>query len=286
MSIRFLTMPAVVILTSLVACDARKTSFSFSEPLTTSSATTSIRFNADDAVQGVAVDGSYLYAISNSRISKHRKHDGALVQRWSQKAVDELAITHLNSAVVHEKQLYAAHSNWPHTDIRNSIEVWTTDKLKHIATTAISNNETYLTWLDYHRGSWWAAFVDYPTAQHNFSQRNFSDLRTRVVQMDESFRVLKRYRLPVALLQRLYPMSNSGASWGTDDRLYLTGHDHPELYVMSLPPIGNTLKWVETISWQEIKGQGISWDRFAMEPRLFGIRRSSREIVGMRPQEP
>lgn len=286
MRIRYLTMLALVILTSLVACDARKTSLSVSELSVSEPVPTSIRFNADDAVQGVAVDDSYLYAISNARISKHRKHDGALVQRWPQKAADELAITHLNSAVVHEKRLYAAHSNWPHTDIRNSIEVWTTDKLKHIATTAMSTNDTYLTWLDYHHGSWWAAFVDYPTALQDFSPHNFSDLKTRVVQMDEGFRVLKQYRLPVALLQRLYPMSNSGGSWGTDDLLYLTGHDHPELYVMRAPPTGNTLIWVKTISWPEIQGQAISWDRFALEPRLFGIRRSSREIIGMRLQAP
>lgn len=99
--------------------------------------------------------------------------------------------------------------------------------------------------------------------------------------MDENFRPIEQWGLPADLRERMTPMSNSGGSWGPDGRLYLTGHDHPELYVMELPVSGGDLEWVATIRIEGLNGQGIAWDRSesaAGENVLWGILKSDRRV--------
>ena len=103
--------------------------------------------------------------------------------------------------------------------------------------------------------------------------------RTVVVKMDKHFSVVERWTLPRAVLDRMRPMSNSGGSWGPDGLLYITGHDLPELYVLTLPETGSELHWVATIRAPGLEGQGIAWDRSVRERVLWGIRRSDREIL-------
>jgi hypothetical protein len=75
-------------------------------------------------------------------------------------------------------------------------------------------------------------------------------------------------------------MSISGGGWGPDGRLYLTGHDRPELYVVALPEGGGVLDHLETLG-IEAEGQAIDWDE--SEPGvLYGITRRTREILAMR----
>jgi hypothetical protein len=64
-------------------------------------------------------------------------------------------------------------------------------------------------------------------------------------------------------------MSNSGGSWGPDGKLYLTGHDPAEAYVMELPKGGSILNWVATVPLKNT-GQGIAWDRSTPDV-LFSI---------------
>ncbi len=75
-------------------------------------------------------------------------------------------------------------------------------------------------------------------------------------------------------------MSISGGGWGLDGRLYLTGHDLPELYVVVSPMGGGVLDHIETLG-IEAEGQAIDWDE--SEPgMLYGITRRTREIVAMK----
>ena len=53
--------------------------------------------------------------------------------------------------------------------------------------------------------------------------------------------------LPEEVLEKFEDMSNSGGSWGPDGRLYISGHDPAEVYVMELPEAGSMLKWVATV---------------------------------------
>ena len=54
-----------------------------------------------------------------------------------------------------------------------------------------------------------------------------------------------------------------------DGKLYITGHDNAEVYVMEIPKMGSVLRWVGTIP-VDLAGQGIAFDR--SEPGvLYGI---------------
>ena len=77
--------------------------------------------------------------------------------------------------------------------------------------------------------------------------------------------------------------SNSGGSWGSDGRLYITGHDHAEIYAMSLPRAGSVLVLEETLP-VTAEGQGIAWDR--SEPgTMYTILRSKAQVVVSRLRE-
>lgn len=75
-------------------------------------------------------------------------------------------------------------------------------------------------------------------------------------------------------------MSSSGGGWNKDGFLYITGHDHPELYVLRLPAAGSTLEHVATIPVQ-VEGQAIDWDE-SQDRVIYGISRTTRAIVSMR----
>jgi hypothetical protein len=81
-------------------------------------------------------------------------------------------------------------------------------------------------------------------------------------------------------------MSNSGGSWGPDGKLYVTGHDNPELYVMELPAFGATLKWVGTIP-AEIGGQGFAFDH-SQPGVIYGIirKKDGNEVTVSRLKPP
>jgi hypothetical protein len=102
---------------------------------------------------------------------------------------------------------------------------------------------------------------------------------TQVVKLNDDFSVLQAWTLPLAILDRMRPMSNSGGSWGPDGRLYLTGHDHGEIYVMQVADAGSTLDWVATVKVPVLEGQGIAWDRSVPGRILWGINKGERKVV-------
>ena len=75
-------------------------------------------------------------------------------------------------------------------------------------------------------------------------------------------------------------MSISGGGWGPDGRLYLPGHDLPELYVVASPMGGGVLDHIETLG-IEAEGLAIDWDESELG-MLYGITRRTREIVAMK----
>ena len=56
---------------------------------------------------------------------------------------------------------------------------------------------------------------------------------TQLVKFDDQWRRLESWSFPAAVVERFKPMSSSGGAWGADGRLYVTGHDHPELYFLA-----------------------------------------------------
>lgn len=89
-------------------------------------------FNIPEAYQGVDVDDRYFYAVHNRVIAKYEKSTGKFVGRWE--GTRGGPIIHLDSAVVMDDKVFAAHSNYPEWPMTSSIEIWDAETLTHIGT--------------------------------------------------------------------------------------------------------------------------------------------------------
>jgi len=201
------------------------------------------QFDAVDARQGVAVDNSHFFAINNTRIAMHDKNSGEIILQWNgAPTMNSKQLIHLDSGVVRDGLLYAAHSNYP-------------------------------------RSHWWATFANYDVILPGQQEAYGTTAATGLVKMNQDFTILQRWLFPPALHERFTPMSNSGGSWGADGFLYITGHDHPEIYVLQIPQQGSAIQWLATVHVPWIEGQGIAWDRSADERIMWGITRSKKKVV-------
>jgi hypothetical protein len=230
------------------------------------------RFSAPEARQAVAVDDAHFYAIDNRRIGKYDRFTGARVGGWEGPA--DGPIRHLNSGVVIDGRLYAANSNYPERPMVSSVEIWDVATMQHVDSHSFGIHAGSLTWIDRREGFWWVVFANY---ENQAGEPGRGVEWTVLERYDDQWRRTGGWTLPAALVARLRPYSNSGGSWGADERLYLTGHDAGELYVVELPRSGSVMNWVGTIRATH-EGQGFAWDT-SRERTLFGIRRSSLEVV-------
>jgi hypothetical protein len=226
------------------------------------------RFQIKEARQGVGVDADAFYAVDNTMIAKFDKKTGALIAKWEGDAGG--AAIHLDSAAVVDGKLYAAHSNYPAWPMTSSIEIWDAATLKHLESHSLGIERGSLTWLDRDaKGVWWGAFANYNRVFDKSPTAYGNKYNTQVVRFDADWRVAEAWVFPDALVEKFDDMSNSGGSWGPDGKLYVTGHDNAELYVMELPEIGSELKWVGTIP-AEIGGQGFAFDH-SQPGVIYGI---------------
>jgi hypothetical protein len=232
------------------------------------------RTPAAEAHQGVAVDQAFIYAIDNSAIAKYDRATGQKVAAW---AGDPATFPHLNSCVAIGPELICASSNYPTTPMQSSVEVFDLQTMTHLRSVALGVQPGSLTWIDRRENAWWACFANYdgrggePGRDHRF---------TSLLKFDDKYRVTGVWTFPDSVLSRFKPRSSSGGAWGADGRLYVTGHDLPEVYVLELPRIGPVLKHVATIP-IAVEGQAVAFDRNA-ERVLFGISREKHEVVAMK----
>jgi len=232
------------------------------------------RLPAPEANQGVAVDAGFIYAVDNSEIAKYDRATGAKVAAWTG---DPATFPHLNSCAVIGAELVCASSNYPALPMQGSVEVFDPQRMVHLRSVALTPQPGSLTWVDRRDGAWWACFANYdgrggePGRDHRF---------TTLLKFDDRWRVAGVWTFPDTVLARFKPKSASGGAWGADGRLYVTGHDLPEVYVLELPRVGTVLKHVATIP-VAFEGQAIAFDRGA-DRVLFGISREKREVVAMK----
>ena len=241
-------------------------------------ATLLAEFDTFDASQGVAVDEKFFYAVNNTRITKHDKVSGEALLQWDGGLEEDGLLIHLDGAMVHEGRIFAPHSNYPKWPMTSSIEVWDAATLEHVDSHSFGVNLGSLTWIDYHAGYWWAAFGNYDKVQDGQTVPYGTTAATRLVKLDADFAILEQWVFPPELLARFTPMSNSGGSWGPDGYLYITGHDHPEIYVVQIPEHGSVVEWLATVSVPQIEGQGIAWDRTANGRVLWGILKREQKV--------
>jgi len=236
------------------------------------SLTTVQKYPAEEAFQGVAVDSSFFYAIASKAIGKYDKQTGKLADRWQK--TGKSGISHLDSGVIVDGKLYAAHSNYPEIPMTSSVEIWNTRSLEHIDSHSFGIRWGSLTWVDYHNGYWWGVFAHYD----EFKKQTGKDNRwTTLVQFDKDWHPLGSWVFPKEILEKFDGKSCSGGSWGPNGSLYISGHDRSELYVLEIPDSGSALRYLYTITFDN-EGQGIAWDR-SHPGVIYGIRRSTREVI-------
>jgi hypothetical protein len=235
------------------------------------------RYDAPEAVQGVAVDNDAFYAIANCKIAKYDKRTGVLKKRWA--ATADWPLIHLNSGIVRKGKLYCAHSNFPDYPEASSVEIWDAATLEHVGSHSLGICDGSLTWIDWHEGQWWALFAHYSEQVND--NRWAKDARwTSIVLFDSGWRRTGGWALPKEVIKRMEPHSSSGGGWSADGSLYLSGHDRGEVYELRPPRAGATLTYVRTLS-APITGQAIAWDP-ADHQILYGIDRPRHQVVVMR----
>lgn len=226
------------------------------------------RFPAKEANQGVAVDSRHFYAIDNRTIGKYLKSTGERVGGWIDKP--EGSIRHLNSGIVVDDKLIVAHSNFPKTPSESSLEIWDTTTMSPIDRRFLEEAPGSLTWVIPESDGWLACFAHY--------RSNSDPGLSRVVRFDADWKPQSSWAFPAALIKRFAGSSSSGGAIGPDGKLFVTGHDARELYVLS-PPQSSTqvLQWEATIP-ISAAGQAIAWD--PDEPGvLYSISRKTREVI-------
>lgn len=237
----------------------------------TGSAETLNDIPASCAKQAVAVGRSHFYAIDNAAICKHDKKTGLLVSKWENP--DGWAI-HFNSGVVVGNKLYLAHSNYPALPMVSSVEIFDVETLNHIGSHSLETGRGSLTWIDRDAGGrWWGAFGNYDKVMEGRTEPYGGTRNTRIVRFDKNWQVEESFTLPETLLARFGVNTNSGGSWGPDGRLYITGHNNAEIYVLEEPKGGSEMRWITTVA-ADITGQGIDWDNGTT---LYGIKRRNQD---------
>jgi hypothetical protein len=224
-----------------------------------------------EANQGVGVDARHFYAVDNRAIAKYDKATGKLVEKWE--APSDAPIVHLDSAMVVDGKLYAAHSNYPGWPMTSSVEIFDVDTMERIGSHSFGVRWGSLTWVDWHDGHWWLTFANYDQKIGPGQTPYGGKANTVLIEMTGSFEPVRSWSLPKEVLDRLEEMSNSGGSWGPDGFLYLSGHDPAEIYKLAIPRAGSVLELVEIVP-LNIRGQGIAWDR-SQRGVIYGILRAT-----------
>lgn len=228
-------------------------------------------YNAPAANQAVAVDENYFYAISNTTIEKYDKSTGELIHSWQ----DSTGIfEHLNSGVIKDGKLYCAHSNFPNIPMASSIEIFDPGSLEPVESHSFGVDIGSATWIDWYDGHWYVAFAHYD----RFRDENGKDNRwTQLVKFSPDWHRLEGWLLPADLLERFDGMSNSGGYITSEGKIYLTGHDYKEVYVLEFPDHGYTLRWTNSLE-SPFEGQGIAAD--PVNPGIiYGIIRSQKWVI-------
>lgn len=234
----------------------------------------SLRRYAGAASQGAAVGPNDVYSVSNFRLIRFDKKTGEKRAEW---VGEKTRFPHINSCAVIAEELVCASSNFPATPHVSTVEVFDPMSLAHRRSVSLGLGTGSVTWIDRHDGFWWAMYANYD-GKGGEAPRDHR--HTTLVKLDDQWRRLEAWGLPSTVLSRVAPMSVSGGGWGPDGKLYLSGHDLPELYVMRLPAGGGVLDHLGILG-MEAEGQAIDWDE-SLPGMLYGITRRSQEIIAMR----
>lgn len=234
------------------------------------------RFPATEALQGVAVDDEYFYAIVNFAIGKYDRKTGKRVGGWA--GPRRGLIGHLNSCYADAGNLWCANSNHPEVPMASSVEVFDTGTMTHSDSKSLGlMDEGSLTWFVPWQDGWMAGFAHY---NDDTGEPYKTNAYAGVHSFDDRWRRTGGWRLPPSLIERMQPQAASGGAIGADGLLYIFGHHEPELYVLARPAMGPTLLHVATIA-IEAEGQAFAFDP-EDEQVIWTISRPNREVRSFR----
>jgi hypothetical protein len=234
------------------------------------------RFPAAEALQGVAADADYFYAIVNTAIGKYDRLTGERVGGWI--GPRRGLIGHLNSCFEESGRLWCANSNHPEVPMASSVEIFDTATMEHDASHSLGlMDEGSLTWFQRLGDGWIAGFAHYDDETGEpFKSNAYAGVHT----FDATWRRTGGWRLPPELVERMSPQAASGGAIGSDGLLYVFGHHEPELYVLARPAMGPTLVHIATIA-LEAEGQAFAFDPTQGDV-IWTISRPSREVRSIR----
>jgi hypothetical protein len=250
-------LPLGILLFLLVGC-ATRADLGRLEPVRT--------WKAAEANQGVAVDAEFFYAIDDRALGKYEKATGRKVGEW--RAPAGSPVKHLNSGVVVGGQLLVAHSNFPAKPDESTLEYFDVETLRPAGRKIFEQPPGSLTWLVPAGDGWLACFAHY--------RLNSDPALSRIVRYDARWNVLVTWSFPAELLARFGAFSCSGGGYAPDGRIWVSGHDARELYVLELPPSGGQASWVGTVGFVS-RGQAFAWDP-SRPQELYSIQRKTREV--------
>lgn len=228
------------------------------------------KYSTDEATQGVAADRQHFYAIDNTRIGKYERGSGRKVGERPTSPV--LPLIHMDGGMVHGNRLVCSHSNFSESPMLSSIEFFDTGTLRHLNSQSFGLDAGSLTWVDWHAGSWWVCFGHY---NGKGGEPGKSNALTALVRYDAQWRKIAGYVFPLEAIARWDGMTASGGVWGPGERLIVTGHHAPELFLFRLPRAGSVLELVG-IHESPAEGQGLAID--IPTRRLFQIQRKERAV--------
>jgi outer membrane protein assembly factor BamB len=220
-----------------------------------------------EANQGVAVDAEHFYAIDDRAIGKYEKTTGRKVGEW--RAPAGSTVKHLNSGVVVGGQLLIAHSNFPAKPDESTLEYFDVETLRPAGRKIFEHPPGSLTWLVPSGDGWLACFAHY--------RLNSDPALSRLVRYDARWNILATWSFPSDLLSRFGAFSCSGGGQALDGRIWVSGHDARELYVLELPPGGGQARWVGSVGFVS-RGQAFAWDP-GRPQELYSIQRKTREVI-------
>src|SRR6188768_1828358 len=148
-------------------------------------------FAVAEANQGVGVDDKHFYAVDNQTIGKYDKKTGKLVKKWT--GDKKGPILHLDSALVMDGKVYAAHSNYPEWPMTSSLEIFDAETLQPIGSHSFGILFGSLTWVDWKDGHWWMTFANYDRPLGPGKTPYGHKANTVMVKMAKDFRPLQSW---------------------------------------------------------------------------------------------
>ncbi len=156
----------------------------------------------------------------------------------------------------------------------SSIEMWDAGTLRHKGTQSFGIYTGEATWVDFRAGEPYVTFGYY---RGRGAEPNRDPRWTTLIQFDSRWRRLQGWTYPDELISKLGDYTISGGVFAPRDRIFCTGHDNQEIYVLKFPQGGSILTLEDTFAVPN-HGQGIALDPSAPGV-IYSIDRANREVI-------